>query len=189
MLSILLFLPVYADETQTPLRGGVSPDGKTEIRILGNPGADAGEGYDFGFFKKGHTQPFFRTDVGGGYCTIDEAANIDCAVWDSSGSLVAISDHGTRHSMEIYLFSVNEKRVFALTIPKYGQDLSAKLDFHSGAGSAWCPVPEKWEGNRLFIKLESAAGNAEIVLKVDPSAKNSSKVQLLSETALAEEVR
>jgi hypothetical protein len=178
-----------ADNTQLPLKGGTSPDGTTEIRLIAEapyPGwkddgiNDYESTYVFGFFHRKAKKPYYTADVGGGYCAPQGANGIDSALWDASGKFVALSDHGTRHSMEIYLFKVIGKNVEKLPLPKYGT--KAITDPRSGAGSAWCPVPERWEGTKLIIKLQTYFGISKITLQIFDSATGTSTVKLLTES-------
>lgn len=174
-------LLVRGGEIQAPLKGGQSPNGLLEVRLVGDRNLDPAEGaYVFGFFKKGQIKPFYRAEVGGGYCYFDGASSIDTCSWSSKSDWVAIADHGTRHSMETYLFRIRKDQVQQVPLPEFGKLAKAAMtNPNSGAGSAWVVTPKKWIGDNLILKLETYDTHSEITLRVSDSPLS---VQVINES-------
>ena len=152
-------------KVKMPLRGGLSPHGKYQIWVVGKD--PMSYGYAFGFYKGEAQEPEFLAQAGGGFCVLQGASDIDGALWNEDSTMVAVQDHGTRHSMEIYLFLIKAGKAVEIPQPKFGDAVSkAMANIHGGAATAWILRPLKWDGSKFTLRLFGGPNWSDVTLRI-----------------------
>jgi len=164
---------------QMPLKGGLSPNGKYEIRVIGK---DLGSyGYIFGFFKPNSKEVLFQTGLGGGFCCLQGASSIDSALWNNEEDLVAIQDHGTRHSMEIYILWIKNQSAESIPLPSFGAKVLKLMEnIHGGGATACICTPLRWRGAKLLFRFDAGPNTSTVTVKITKSQPP--RAEVISET-------
>jgi len=169
----------YPDTVKMNLKGGLSPEGKYQIWVIG--AGPMRHGYAFGFYGGDSPKLLFQAQVGGGFCVQKGASEIDSALWNGDESMVAIQDHGTRHSMEIYVLLIKGHKAIEVHLPQYGAAVSKAMEnLHGGAETAWILKPLKWEGSKFTFRLYGGPNMSDVTIKIRKS--DSPDAELISET-------
>jgi len=147
----VMILSVAASAEDALVDGGLSPDKRFEVRIARDPNSDPSD-YAIRIHAAKAKKPFYTLrDIGG----LDRypAAKQSCrALWHSSSQFVVFTDHGTRHSKEIYLLDVTPGHVERLQLPDYVQNAlgrvnATEIDIHC------LSTPKKWTDDDLLLTL------------------------------------
>lgn len=162
-----------------PLIGGLSPDGKWRIRVIGdNPSAG---NYAFGFFERSEKSPLFQVNFGSSFCTVRDASSIDRALWNKEGTLVAIEDRDTRHSMAMHLLVITDGKSIKVSLPPFGKAMVEKtVNIHGGGPGACGCKPLRWIGQAITFRFYAGAYISDVTMRVMPS--NPPRAILVSET-------
>jgi hypothetical protein len=173
--------PIVTDTVKMPLQGGLSPDGKYQIFVIGND--PLAEDYAFGFYGGVDGKSLlFQMDLNGAFCVVRGASEIDRALWNDDDSLVAIEDHDTRHSMALHIISIKDGKGYRVTIPPFGKAITEKMaNVRGGAANACGCKPLKWNGRELTFEFYAASYTSTVKMKVPRS--NASRAVLVSESA------
>lgn len=129
--------------------GGLSPDGRFEVRIAGDQKNDPSN-YAIHIHDAKAKKPFYTLEGIGGFEHYPEAKQSCRALWHPSSRFVVITDRGTRHSKEIQLLEVSPGRVEKLNLPDYVQNALGRVnatetDLHC------ISTPETWKNDDLFL--------------------------------------
>ena len=96
----LAFSILHAEEAL--LEGGKSPDGRYEVRIYHTNSRDPPD-YFYGVVDTKANSLLKQLEEGGGYSRYSSAKEISKVFWHPSSRFFALTDHGTKHSMEMYI--------------------------------------------------------------------------------------
>src|SRR5262245_33396239 len=111
IVAALTAIIVTASAAEDALvEGGLSPDGRFEVRIAREPSRDPSD-YSVHIHAAKAKKPFYTLEGIGGLDRYPDAKQSCRAIWHSSSQFVVITDHGTRHSKEIYLLDVTPNHV------------------------------------------------------------------------------
>jgi hypothetical protein len=92
------------------------------------------------------------------------------ALWHPRGHVVAITDAGTAHSRELYLYEVRGSSAFRLVVPDYEQNALGRVGATATADTADTEL-ERWDGDVLrfrftFRPLRSDHANQSFVVEI-----------------------
>ena len=156
LVIMLLLVTFYASAEDALMNGGRSPNGKYEVRIVK---VDA-EPSDYAicvYTVAKESSPFTISGVGG-HLIYKTATERNRAFWDPSSRFVAVTDQGTRHTVEIYLLAILPSGIERLSIPDYIQNALGRVDATS-VDFACVTTPERWQGDDLVMSLYFTANN------------------------------
>lgn len=142
-------LAVSACAEDVLLAGGLSPDKRFEVRIA-NRGDNDESSYAIQIHAAKRQKPFYTLEEIGGFLRFAFAKE-DCrAVWHPSGDFVAVTDRGTRHSREIYLFEVSADRARRLPQPDYVRKALSRVGAKE-VGLHSIATPKGWQGDNFLL--------------------------------------
>jgi hypothetical protein len=131
--------------------GGRSPDGRYEVRIFQTESRDPSD-YYYAVVDARRGEIVQRLSEGGGYSRYKGAATTASVLWHSSGEYFALTDHGSRHSMEMYLYAVTPRAVTVIRSPDYFQNALGRVNATEGYLTS-VVKPLKWTGDDLVCDL------------------------------------
>jgi hypothetical protein len=125
----LLFLAVYVIHAEEALLdGGKSPDGRHQIRIYQTDSSDHSD-YFYGIVDTKSNVLLKKLDAGGGYSRYSSAKESSKVFWHPSSRFFALTDHGTRHSMEMYIYGITaESEIVLVEQPDYFQNALGRVN-------------------------------------------------------------
>lgn len=188
--SLCFCNPINAEDALMP--DGRSSDGQIEVRVFREAKSDdAASDYSVRICSVGGTTaPFLVADIGG-HLDYTSAIDRDRAFWHGSSQFVAITDQGTRHSVELSLFAIIEGKVERLNLPDYVQNAlgrahAAETDF------ACVSTVKRWDGDDLVLDLYFTANrrhsySCEVVLHLYHGGYTAPSVRLKSVSDLKED--
>ncbi len=136
----------------TLVQGGLSPDGRYEVRIFKTgPDDDSGNpsNYYYAVVNARSEKIVQKLAEGGGFCVYEGAQNMSHVLWHNTGKFFALTDHGTRHSMEMYVYEVAPPKVILLTTQDYCQNALGRV----GATEVYATTvvkPLRWNKDDLI---------------------------------------
>jgi hypothetical protein len=160
LVSLLLILtPLFSRAEDALLTGGQSPDGHYQVRIYQTDSPDPSDYYYAVFDTKAH-KILKQLSEGGGFSVYKGAKDISKVVWHPSSHFFALTDHGTRHSMEMYIYEVTPSDVTLLEQPDYYQNALGRVS--STEGYMTCVTkPLDWKDDVLHCNLFFDAKTAD----------------------------
>lgn len=150
---VLLFLvSCIAHAEDALLDGGKSPDGRYHVRIYQTDSNDPSN-YFYGVYDTKSKAILKKLDEGGGYSNYSNAKLVSKVLWHRSSRIFALTDHGTRHSMEMYLYGITaEGSIILLNQPDYFQNALGRVDSTEGYMTA-VVKPTAWNDDSLTCNL------------------------------------
>lgn len=152
-LMACLSLASSARALDLPISGGRSPNGRYEVRVSGKD--EESLGYCFTLFDRKRGRTIWESaEVLGQFCDLRGASAIDKARWNSAGSSVAVTDHSSRHSMELYVFTIMSGKLRPVKTPDavpFAMEDEADGRPGSIAGDVWEPL--RWNGDTLIARV------------------------------------
>jgi len=149
ILSLCAF-PVLLEAIELPIPQ--KPTGPYEVCISA-PSPDLNDGgYTLGFRERETGKVTGTTDVIGGYAAPKVAAESTEVLWHPSGEFVAVADRGTKHSKELYVFSVRDGKPVKLEYPDYAQNALGRMGVVE-VGLHAISTPLSWEDDVLSVKF------------------------------------
>ena len=160
--AITLFaaiLATFGSAEDALVEGGLSPDKLFEVRIERDQNRDPSD-YAIHIYSTKSRTPFYTLEGIGGLDRYPDAMRSCRALWHSSSRFVVITDHGTRHSKEIYLLDVTPDHVQRLRLPDYvqnalGRDNATHIDLHCMS------TPKCWKDDDLLLTLYFSTSTLE----------------------------
>lgn len=148
---LLLITGAPARSEDHPLKGGKSPDGKYEVRVFKNDRSELSN-YYYGLYDLKTKKVVKKMQEGGGFTNYDGAQETAEVLWHPSSRFFALTDHGSRHSMELYVYRLSPSSVELLKAPDYFQNALGRI------GATECYLtsvvkPVRWEENALVSEL------------------------------------
>ena len=154
--ALLLFLvvaslgSVFGEDSL--VQGGDSPNGRFQVRIYktGDEGNPSNYYYAVVDAKTGRI--IQKLQEGGGFALYEGAKDTSKIVWHASGNFFALTDHGTRHSMEMYVYEIAPPNVTLLKTQDYFQNALGRV----GATSVYATAvvkPLRWDKDDLICDL------------------------------------
>jgi hypothetical protein len=110
----------YAEDSLAS--GGKSPDGRYEVRIYETGTSDDPSNYSYGVFDTTKGKLIAKLNEGGGFCDYQGTIEMTKVLWNSTGDAFALVDHGTRHSMDLYVNVIRGSGVRQIQVPDYLKD-------------------------------------------------------------------
>jgi hypothetical protein len=158
LVLALSIVPAVAEDALVD--GGLSPDGRFEVRIAHDPNRDPSD-YAIHIHAAQNNTPLYSLKETGGYYRYDAAKQNCRAVWHPSSHFVVISECKHRTSREIYLFEVTATAVTPLRIPDYVQNALGRVNatqiyLHC---FSW---PKSWTNDDLTLSLLFSATTPEL---------------------------
>ena len=134
------------------VQGGESPDGRFQVRIYktgdeGNP-----SNYNYAVVDAKTGKIIQKLQEGGGIAMYEGAETMSRVIWHRSGSFFALTDHGTRHSIEMYVYEIAPPNVALLKTQDYFQNALGRV----GATSVYATSvvqPLRWDKDDLICDL------------------------------------
>jgi hypothetical protein len=126
------------------VEGGSSPDGRYEIRIYKTGEEGAPSNYYYAVVNAKTGKIVQKLNEGGGFAVYEGALGMSHVLWHSSGDFFALTDHGSRHSMEMYVYQVASPQVTLLKTQDYFQNALGRV----GATSVYATSvvkPLRWD--------------------------------------------
>jgi hypothetical protein len=152
-LLALVGLASSARALDLPIGGGRSPDGRYELRV-GGLSADS-EGYHFALVDAANGRQIGTAEVGGGHCDLAGASATAKVLWHPANTFIALTDAGSRHSQELYVFAVSARGLKQVKIPEAvpvgikREDGTKEAELSNGD---FCE-PLRWEKDRLVVEV------------------------------------
>lgn len=148
-LIVLLLLCTISKADDELESGGKSPNGRYEVRIY-ESGTDDSEpsNHYYGVFDTRKGKVIKTLDEGGGFCDYEGAIEMTKVLWNTAGDAFALIDHGTRHSMDLYINEVQGSQVRELRVPDHLKKALSLV----GAKECYATSVVKlltWNGNAL----------------------------------------
>ena len=135
-----------------PVKGGRSPDANYEVRLHSEPGSESPYAYILAIYRVGEAEPIGVIEDSTTYMTLAMAKERCQAFWHGSSRLVGVTNQGTRHTVELYLFAVDRGKAERLTFPDYVQNALGRVDA-TERGMYCISRPKGWEQDDLAIEL------------------------------------
>ncbi len=153
-LVLALALAASMQAKEALIQGGRSKDVRFEIRIVQDTKRDdrGPSDYVFAIYSTRTNKRLVRLDDVGGRLSYDDARQSSRALWNDSGSFAAVTDSGTRHSTEIYVFNVSDSSAQRIQLPDYLQNALGRVGA-TEAGIVCGSMLERWDGNKLHLSL------------------------------------
>jgi hypothetical protein len=149
--TFILISLVSAFGEDSLVNGGKSPDGRYEVRIYQTNTRDPSN-YYYGILDTKTGKLIKQLPEGGGYSLYKGAATTAFVLWHSSSHFFALTDHGTRHSMEMYLYEITPDDVILIHQPDYYQNALGRVDATEGYATS-VVKPLKWDKDVLTCSL------------------------------------
>jgi hypothetical protein len=146
-LAIGLFLCGSARAENELVKGGKSPDGHFEVRIYNSPGREPSD-YYFALVDSNTGKPIKELPTSGGINKYRTAAETASALWHSSSRCFAITDRGTKHSRELFVFEVRDNEIEALELPDFFRSAVGLVNATEGYAVS-VVTPLRWEADDL----------------------------------------
>jgi hypothetical protein len=149
----LLFLwlsVIHAEDALLP--GGLSPDERYQIRIYQTDSSDSSD-YYYGVYNTKSNALLKKLDEGGGYSRYSSAKEISKVFWHPSSRFFALTDHGTRHSMEMYIYEItSDNKIILIGQPDYFQNALGRVNSTEAYMTA-VVKPINWKEDSLTCNL------------------------------------
>jgi hypothetical protein len=146
--------------------GGVSPGGRYEIRVF-EISEPTPSNYVIAFVDGATRRVINEISPSGGYFSYADARRdaeevgrslIVRALWHGGGRFVAITDAGTAHSRELYLYEVTGANVVRIKLPDYPQNALGRVGSTETASTAVTEL-RRWDGDILQATFTFRAQN------------------------------
>jgi hypothetical protein len=162
LLAICLLLQAPQTATTVVAPGGTSPDGRYEVRIVKT--LDSPSDYRYELVEIATKRSIKTLGPMGGYYDYAFQSKNALVRWHASSRFFAVTDRGTSHSQELYVFEVTERDVVRLTLPDYQQNALGRVDAVA-TNLTSVTEPLAWNGDMLTCRLtfditSPAAGRA-----------------------------
>ena len=139
------------DSAHATASGGLSPDGRYEVLIYQDDSLQPSN-YFYGVFDARRTRLLAKLSTDGGFCDYAGALKTSVVVWNPTSTEFALLDHGTRHSMDLYVYRVASTHAVAISLPDYLGEALGRV----GAKSCYATSvvgPIKWNETSLDCHL------------------------------------
>ena len=151
LIAALLAMTVSVMAEDALVEGGLSPDGRYEVRIAQVPERDPSD-YAIHIHATNAKKPFYTLEGIGGYDRYGGARQSCRAFWHPTGEFVVVTDRGTKHSREIYLLAVTPNDTQRLHVPDYVQNALGRVD--ATHTDLHCfSTPKNWKDDDLTLEL------------------------------------
>jgi hypothetical protein len=137
--------------TSQQLIGGTSPDGKYEVRIV--EANREPSNYAYVVIDPKTRRKLKELTEGGGIWRYDQMAGRAAVLWHSSASVFALTDPGTQHSQELYLYEVRPTEVVSVAVPHFLDNALGRIGATEVYGTS-VVTARRWEGDRLICELD-----------------------------------
>jgi len=167
LLIFLLFLvwSTISHAENTLASGGKSPNGRYEVRIYKSGGPDDSDpsNYSYGVLDTRNGKVLQNLNEGGGFCDYQGAIEMAKVLWNSAGDVFALIDHGTRHSMELYIYNVKSSSISEVKVPDYLKEGLSLVGANQCYGTSVVKLGT-WKGDTLacsfIFDAETDAGRS-----------------------------
>ncbi len=136
--------------------GGGSPDGRFEVRLIQDT-AGAPSSYAVAIVDNVTRRVVKEVVPSGGYFSYAEArkdaeergsGRIVRALWHPGSGVVALTDAGSAHSRELYIYEVSDGGATRMEMPDYRQNALGRVDATALADTAFVEL-RAWDGDVL----------------------------------------
>jgi len=150
LILTLCVLPALLGAIELPIPQ--KPTGPYEVCISA-PSPDFNDGgYTMSFRERESQKVIGSTDLMGGYLKPKLAAESTEVLWHPSGEFVAFADRGTKHSKELYVYSLRGGKPVKLEYRDYIQNALGRVGAVE-VGLHAISTPLSWEGDVLAVKF------------------------------------
>lgn len=149
LLIALTTIPARAENSL--LKGGQSPDGHYQVRIFQTNRKDPSD-YFFAVVDTKTKKQIKRLPDGGGWAGYDQIKVDSVVLWHKSSTVFAITDRGTKHSRELYIYETTPTDVSLIEQPDYHQNALGRVNATEGYNTA-VTNPLEWKGDTLNCSL------------------------------------
>lgn len=182
----LALLTVYA-RADTRIENGTDPTGRFSIRITSEQQNDS-QSYEVWFYDEKTDKRLAKTDAECVYATAQSAAETMKVAWHGSGDFVAFNHRDSKHSMELFVYSLLSGKPSRLQLQNYEQNALGRVNAVEVALHS-VSTPKPWNNDILMIDYYFSVDhkdigrqfyNAEIKLQLHHEPQNIPRMQLLS---------
>ena len=143
--------PSAHEATSAVLAGGMSPDGRYELRIVESPDREP-SGYAYQLIEVSTRRSIARLAEGGGAHTYALASARSLVRWHASSAFFALTDQGTQRSQEMYVYEVRPTGVVLVPLPDYQQNALGRVN-STEPYRVSITEPQVWDGDLLKCRL------------------------------------
>jgi hypothetical protein len=182
----MAWLPLLAN-ADIRIENGTAPTGRYSIRITSLQENDP-HGYEVWFYDEKADKRIAKTNVQCFYATAQNAAETMKVAWHRSGEFVAFNHRDSKHSMELFVYSLVDGKPSRLPILNYEQNALGRVNAVEVALHS-VSTPKPWNNDTLMIDYYFSVDhedkgrffyNAEIELQLHRELNNTPRIQLLS---------
>lgn len=182
----MAWLPLLAN-ADIRIENGTDPTGRYSIRITSLQENDP-HGYEVWFYDEKADKRLAKTDVQCFYATAQNAAETMKVAWHSSGEFVAFNHRDSKHSMELFVYSLLMGKPSRLPILNYEQNALGRVNAVEVALHS-VSTPQPWNKDILTIDFYFSVDhkdigrqfyNSEIMLRLDHGPHEVPRMQILS---------
>lgn len=148
--AVVALLSVPASAEDALVKGGRSPDGAYEVRVVRKEGEPSG--YGIQVHDTSGKKPAFTLSDTGSHLDYNGAVEHCTADWNKSGDLVAITDRKAERSRELFILSVTPDSTEELRIPDYIQNALGRID-QTMPGNDCATTPREWGEDNLLLDI------------------------------------
>jgi hypothetical protein len=186
---LLAALPVALLAVDLPIQQTAT--GSCEIVVAAASESDREGGYQLVFRDKATEKAIGTAETIGGYTTPSVAAETTKIVWHSSGQFVAFTDRATKHSTELYIYSIINAKPAKIDFRDYVMNALGRVDA-TEIGLHCVSTPMSWDGDRLTVRLYFSVDRADsgrhfyestIIFQLYHDRSSTPRLQLLSVSA------
>ena len=126
VITLLLTTSRPAASAQYLVDGGLSPDGRYELRIQGNE--PDGIDYEYCIYDCETDTPVYTSTISSGYGTFVMARRTSKALWNDGSSVVALTERVSKSSNALHIFARRWSEFAELPLPDYCANMLGRLD-------------------------------------------------------------
>lgn len=162
--------------------------GPYEVCISAASPSERDAGYTVAFRDRATLKVVSTAETIGGYTTPAVAAETSKVIWHPSGQFVAFTDRGTKHSTELYVYSLRDGKPLKLDYLDYVQNALGRVDAVE-IGLHCVSTPQAWADDALTVKLYFSVDRREtgrhfyetlVTFHLDHSPKETPRLRLVS---------
>lgn len=155
---VLVMFPISSPAEELPIPQTVT--GAWEMAVSASSVTDRVAGYDLVFREVATKKVIGTAETIGNYTNGAVAADTCKVVWHPTGGFVAFSDRATKHSLELYVYSLRNGKPEKILVPDYVMNALGRVDATEIALHC-VSTPVSWEGDLLKVSLHFSVDRAE----------------------------
>jgi len=167
------------------IENGTDPTGRYSLRVTSEQQKDP-YAYEVWFFDEKSGKRIGQANIEWFYATARSAAETIKIAWHSSGDFVSFSHRGTKHSMELFVYSLRDGKATSLEFANYMQNALGRVDAVEVALHS-VSTPDRWDKDDLLVDYHFSVDhkdrgrffyNAEIKFHLEHERQSTPRIQL-----------